>query len=134
MKRRLAVILMADMVDYTSAMESDQAGTVGLIRELREKWLEPEAVKRGGDVLKRLGDGWIFAFPSVTDAVETAQLVQSTLANHEEIQLRIAAHLGEIVEDEADMYGTGINITARPSDRSTTWRRDDLGRSAQTAG
>ncbi|MEM9105508.1 MAG: adenylate/guanylate cyclase domain-containing protein [Pseudomonadota bacterium] len=113
MKRRLAVILMADMVDYTSAMESDQVATVGLIRELREKWLEPEAETRGGEVLKRLGDGWIFAFASVTDAVETAQTVQSALVSHERIRLRIAAHLGEIVEDEADIYGTGINITAR---------------------
>lgn len=113
MRRRLAVILMADMVDYTSAMESDQADTIGLIRELRQKWLEPEAVKRGGEVLKRLGDGWIFAFHSVTDAVETGQSVQSALAFHERIQLRIAVHLGEIVEDEADMYGAGINIAAR---------------------
>lgn len=113
MRRRLAVILMADMVDYTSAMESDQAGAIGLIRELRQKWLEPEAVKRGGEVLKRMGDGWLFAFPSVTDAVETAQSVQSALFSHEKIQLRIAGHLGEIVEDETDMYGAGINIAAR---------------------
>lgn len=113
MKRRLAVILMADMVDYTSAMESDQTATVGLIRELRERWLEPEAATRGGEVLKRMGDGWIFAFGSVTDAVETAQSVQSALVSHEKIRLRIAAHLGEIVEDEADIYGAGINITAR---------------------
>ncbi len=94
-------------------MESDQAGAIGLIRELRQKWLEPEATKRGGEVLKRLGDGWIFAFPSVTDAVEAGQSVQSALTGHEKIQLRIAAHLGEIVEDDADMYGAGINITAR---------------------
>ena len=113
MRRRLAVILMADMVDYTAAMEQDQAAAVELIRELRQKWLEPEAVKRGGEVLKRLGDGWIFAFPSVTDAVDTAQSVQSELVNHERIRLRIAAHLGEIVEDDEDMYGAGINITAR---------------------
>ncbi len=113
MKRRLAVILMADLVDYSSAMERDQAGAVGLIQELRQKWLEPEAINRGGEVLKRMGDGWIFAFPSITEAVETAQSVQSALANHKNIRLRIAAHLGEIVEDEADIYGTGINITAR---------------------
>lgn len=113
MKRRLAVILMVDMVDYTSAMELDQAGAIGLIRELRQKWLEPEAARRDGEVLKRMGDGWIIAFPSVTDAVETALSVQSALVNHERIRLRIAVHLGEIVEDEADIYGAGINITAR---------------------
>ncbi len=113
MKRRLAVILMADMVDYSAAMEIDQADTIALIRELRERWLEPEAAQRGGEVLKRMGDGWIIAFDSVTDAVETAQTVQIALAGHRKIRLRIAAHLGEIVEDESDLYGAGINITAR---------------------
>jgi len=113
MKRRLAAILMADMVDYSRLMEVDQAGTIGLIRELRECWLEPEAERQGGEVLKRMGDGWIIAFPSVTDAVETARTVQTALAGHERIKLRIAAHLGEIAEDGTDLYGTGINITAR---------------------
>jgi class 3 adenylate cyclase len=113
MKRRLAVILMADMVDYTAAMEADQAGAIGLIKELRERWLEPEADRRGGEVLKRMGDGWIIGFLSVSEAVETAQSVQTNLAGHEKIRLRIAAHLGEIVEDESDLYGAGINITAR---------------------
>ena len=92
MKRRLAVILMADMVDYSAAMEIDQAGTIALIRELRQRWLEPEAAQRGGQVLKRMGDGWIIAFDSVTDAVETAQAVQIALVGHRNIRLRIAAH------------------------------------------
>lgn len=113
MRRRLAVIFMADMIGYSRLMEADQEGTIGLVQELREQWLEPEAEKRGGEVLKRMGDGWIIAFSSVTDAVETAQTVQSTLASHEKIKLRIAAHLGEISEDGADLYGAGINITAR---------------------
>lgn len=113
MRRRLAVILMVDMVNYTAAMEIDQTGAIGLIRELRDRWLEPEAVNRGGEVLKRMGDGWIIGFPSVSDAVETAQAVQTALVGHEKIRLRMAAHLGEIFEDEADIYGTGINIAAR---------------------
>ena len=113
MKRRLAVILMADMVDYSRLMEADQAGAIGLVRELRERWLEPEAEKRGGEVLKRMGDGWIIAFNSVTDAVETAQTVQTALSGHGQIQLRIASHLGEIADDGTDIYGSGINITAR---------------------
>ncbi|MCA0927938.1 adenylate/guanylate cyclase domain-containing protein [Ruegeria profundi] len=113
MERRLAVILMADMVEYSAAMGRDQSGTIELIRELRERWLEPEAERRGGRILKRMGDGWIIAFLSVTEAVETAQAVQQALAGHEKIQLRVAVHLGEIAEDEADVYGAGINIAAR---------------------
>ncbi len=113
MRARLAVILMADLVGYTSAMEADQSLAIGLIRELRDKLLEPEAVRRGGEILKRMGDGWIIAFPSVSAAIETAQFVQLSLVDHEKIRLRMAAHLGEIVQDEADIYGAGINITAR---------------------
>ena len=77
MKSRLAVILMADVVDYSAAMEMDQAGTIAMIQELRETWLEPQARQRGGEVLKRMGDGWIIAFSSVGHAVETARAVQS---------------------------------------------------------
>ncbi|MEK9662769.1 MAG: adenylate/guanylate cyclase domain-containing protein, partial [Alphaproteobacteria bacterium] len=111
--RRLAVILMADMVDYSRLMENDLEGTIRLIRELRDRWLEPEIGQRGGEVLKRLGDGWIVAFSSVSDAVEAAQAAQVALAAHPQIKLRIALHLGEIVDDGTDLYGTGINIAAR---------------------
>ena len=113
MNRRLAVILMADMVDYSAAMDADQGGAIELIRELRNKWLEPEVFRRNGEVLKRLGDGWIIAFPAITDAIEAAQTVQLALSAHQAIKLRIALHLGEIVEDDADLYGNGINITSR---------------------
>ncbi|AXI55144.1 hypothetical protein SuNHUV7_05560 (plasmid) [Pseudoseohaeicola sp. NH-UV-7] len=113
MKRRLAVILMADMVDYSVAMDTNQGAAIELIRELRNKWLEPEVLRRNGEVLKRLGDGWIIVFPAITDAIEAAQTVQLTLSAHQLIKLRIALHLGEIVEDDADLYGNGINITAR---------------------
>ncbi len=112
-KSRLAVILMADVVDYTAAMEHDQAGAIAMIQGLRETWLEPKALQHGGEVLKRLGDGWIIAFGSVADAVKTACAVQTALAGNDKIRLRIAVHLGEIFEDEADFYGNGINITAR---------------------
>lgn len=113
MRRRLAVIMMIDMADYSASMEIDQANTIRLVQELRERRLEPELQRRGGDVLKRMGDGWIVAFPAITDAVEAAQAVQVSLAGHDRIKLRIAAHIGEIVEDDADIYGTGINIAAR---------------------
>jgi class 3 adenylate cyclase len=113
MRRRLTVIVMADMVDYSKKMEVDQANTIGLIKELREHWLEPEVARRGGEVLKRMGDGWMLAFGSVTDAVETSQAIQTALADHAQIRLRIAAHLGEITEDGTDFYGASVNIASR---------------------
>jgi class 3 adenylate cyclase/tetratricopeptide (TPR) repeat protein len=113
LERRLAVILVADMVDYSRLMQADQDGTIGLIQALRDKWLEPEVEARGGEVLKRLGDGWIIAFGSVSNAIEAAVAVQEGLYGHPEIRLRLAAHLGEIADDGADIYGPGLNIAAR---------------------
>ncbi len=113
MKRRLLAILMADMVDYSRKMKSDQTRTITLIHDLRGRWLEPETESRGGEVLKRMGDGWIIGFGSVTDAVEAAQAVQAALAPRRDIQLRISIHLGEIVDDGTDLYGNGLNVAAR---------------------
>jgi len=113
LERRLAVILVADMVDYSRLMQADQDGTIGLVHALRDKWLEPEAEARGGEVIKRLGDGWIIAFGSVSNAIEAAVAVQEGLYGHPEIRLRLAAHLGEIADDGADLYGPGLNIAAR---------------------
>lgn len=113
MERRLAVILVADMVDYSRLMQADQDGTIGLIHALRDKWLEPKVKAHGGEVLKRLGDGWIIAFGSVSNAIEVAIGVQEGLYGHPEIRLRLAAHLGEIADDGADIYGPGLNIAAR---------------------
>ena len=113
MERRLAVILVADMVEYARRMQADQAETIALIGALRERWLEPVATAHGGEVLKRMGDGWIIAFDSVTAAIEAAMEVQQGLAGHPEIRIRLAAHLGEIAADGTDVYGSGINIAAR---------------------
>jgi adenylate cyclase len=113
LERRLAVILVADMVDYSRLMQADQDSTIGLIQALRDKWLEPKVKARGGEVLKRLGDGWIMAFGSVSNAIEVAIGVQEALYGHPEVRLRLAAHLGEIADDGADIYGPGLNIAAR---------------------
>ena len=75
MSRRFAVILSADLVDYTLMMGEDEDATIDLVRELREGSLEPVATAHNGEVLKRLGDGWIFSFPSVDDAIRAEQFV-----------------------------------------------------------
>ena len=113
MTRRFAVILAADVADYSLMMSEDEDATIALIRELREASLEPKAVRHGGEVLKRLGDGWIIAFPSVTDAVATATEVQKGLAEHPKVRLRIGIHLGDIITDDADIYGAGVNLASR---------------------
>ena len=113
MSRRFAVILVADVTDYTLMMGEDEDATIALIRELRDVSLEPIAIRHHGEVLKRMGDGWIIAFPSVAAAVTAAVEVQKGLADHPHIRLRIGIHLGDIIVDDADIYGTGVNLASR---------------------
>lgn len=113
MSRRLAVIMAADMVGYTALMRQSESAALTRLRALREQLFEPVAAAHGGEILKRLGDGWIVAFTSVSGAVAAAQAVQAGLARQSEAELRIGLHLGDLVEGEADWYGDCINIAAR---------------------
>ncbi|MBO9479671.1 hypothetical protein J7382_19165 [Shimia sp. R11_0] len=113
MRRRLTTLMCADLVGYSALMGEDEALAVASVQELRKTHLEPVAATHGGEVLKRMGDGWILSFPSVEEALDCAEEVQSNLADHKVIKLRIGCHIGEIVEDEADFYGNGVNIAQR---------------------
>ncbi|WP_422048643.1 adenylate/guanylate cyclase domain-containing protein [Shimia sp.] len=113
MRRRLTTLMCADLVGYSTLMGEDEALAVASVQELRNEHLEPVAKTYGGEVLKRMGDGWILSFPGVEAALDCAEEVQSNLVEHEVIKLRIGCHVGEIVEDEADFYGNGVNIAQR---------------------
>lgn len=112
-KRRLAVIMIADLVGFSRLMEENQTLALGAIEALKKEHFEPLIDDAGGDVLKRMGDGWIVAFSSIAPAVQCAMDVQERLAGHRSIKLRIAIHLGEIVFDETDFHGASVNLTAR---------------------
>jgi class 3 adenylate cyclase len=111
--RRLAVVVAADLVGFTRWMGEDEAGARAAIRELKDTAFEPVVRDHGGEILKRLGDGWIVAFPSASGAVRAAMAVQSGLAHHRTIRLRLGAHLGELVFDDGDFHGQGANLAAR---------------------
>lgn len=113
MPSRLAVLVVADLVDYTRLMAEDEELAIGAIRELKETLLEPKMTAKGGEILKRMGDGWIIAFSSVTAALQSAMAVQGDLAAHPVIKLRMGAHMGEIIEDDTDFYGAGVNLAQR---------------------
>ncbi|WP_299356767.1 adenylate/guanylate cyclase domain-containing protein [uncultured Shimia sp.] len=113
MNRRLTILMCADLVGYSALMGQDEALAVQSVRDLKKKHLEPVAANYGGEVLKRMGDGWILSFPGVEAALNCAEEVQTGLADHEVIKLRIGCHIGEIVEDEDDFYGNGVNIAQR---------------------
>ena len=113
MERRLAAIFAADVVDYTRLMAEDQQRTLAALRQLRGELLEPSVVRARGKVIKRLGDGWIIEFPSISDAVACAVEVQEALAEHDLIHLRIGIHTGEVVFEDEDVFGDGVNVAAR---------------------
>lgn len=113
MERRLAAILIADVVNYSRLMGEDEARTLAALAELRKELFEPVVAGRGGKVIKRMGDGWIVEFPNVSDAVTSAIEVQAGLADHEVIRLRIGVHTGDVTFQDDDIYGDGINVAAR---------------------
>lgn len=113
MTRRLSTILVADVVGFSRLMGDSQARAIDAMRQLRNTFFEPLVARNGGEVVKRMGDGWIVEFPSVSDAVSSAIEVQSGLRGHEKIRLRIGIHLGEVTLVENELYGDGINIAAR---------------------
>jgi len=105
--------MFVDVVGYSAMMSKDQDSAIEAVRELKNKQLEPVLADFGGEILKRMGDGWVIAFASISAALESAIQVQTNLYDHRTVKLRIGCHLGEIVEDDNDFYGAGVNITQR---------------------
>jgi TolB-like protein/Flp pilus assembly protein TadD len=114
MARRLAAILATDVVGYSSLMAEDEAGTLAALHAHRTELFYPETEKRGGRIVKLMGDGALVEFPSVVDAVECALAIQAALAaGNGPIRLRIGINLGDVIIDGDDIYGDGVNIAAR---------------------
>ena len=113
MERRLAAILAADVVEYSRLMGEDETRTLAALRALRSELFEPLTNAHGGSIIKRMGDGWIVEYPSVSEAVRSAVKVQQGLKDHDLIRLRIGIHIGEVTFQDDDIYGDGINVAAR---------------------
>jgi adenylate cyclase len=114
MARRLAAILATDVVGYSSLMAEDEAGTLAALRAHRQDLFDPETEKRGGRIVKLMGDGALVEFPSVVNAVECAVAIQTALAETSgPIRLRVGINLGDVILDGDDIYGDGVNIAAR---------------------
>lgn len=120
MERRLAAILLTDMVGYSKLLGLDEAGTVERQRAHREHIIEPKIAAYRGRLVNTTGDGLLAEFPSVVDAVRCAVEVQQEIAENEadvpeerRIQYRIGINLGDIIIDGDDILGDGVNIAAR---------------------
>ena len=120
LNRRLAAILMADVVGYSQLMEADEAGTLRAVKQHRGDVIEPAIATNKGRLVKLMGDGTLVEFASVLDAVNCATEIQqqtaarsAELAPDRRIELRIGINLGDVIVDGEDIYGEGVNIATR---------------------
>ena len=112
-RRKLAAIMAADIVGYSRLMGADEAGTLAALRDFRANTFAPAVDASHGQIIKSMGDGWLVEFDSVVNAVAGAVRIQSALIDHATIKLRVGVHLGDVVHEEEDIFGDGVNIAAR---------------------
>jgi len=114
MERRLAAILAADVVGYSTLMEKDEAGTLSALSVLIKELIEPLVAANKGRIVKFMGDGILAEFGSVVDAVTCAIAWQGNITDKENsLKFRIGINLGEIIIQDDDIFGTGVNVAAR---------------------
>ena len=120
MERRLAAIMLTDMVGYSRLIGLDEEGTIARQKAHREEIIDPKISTHGGRIVKTTGDGLLVEFPSVVDAVKCAVDMQTELVGRDtdvsedrRIQYRIGINLGDIVIDGDDILGDGVNVAAR---------------------
>ena len=119
--RKLAAILVSDVVGYSKLAGSDEDRILARMRALRSDLIDPIIAVCHGRVVKRTGDGAIVEFRSVVDAVRCAIEVQNGMVERNvglpperRIEFRIGIHLGDVVEEsDGDLMGDGVNIAAR---------------------
>jgi adenylate cyclase len=119
--RKLAAILVADVVGYSRLAAADEDRTLARLRGLRSDLIDPAIAAHHGRVVKRTGDGLIAEFRSVVDAVRCAIEVQIAMvernagvAANKRVEFRVGIHLGDVVEEaDGDLMGDGVNIAAR---------------------
>jgi TolB-like protein/class 3 adenylate cyclase len=120
MERRLAAILAADVAGYSRLIGLDEEGTLAALRSLRRELIDPGIAAHRGRVVKTTGDGMLVEFASVLDALRCAAAVQREIAARNAdvavvrcIEFRIGIHQGDIVVEDGDIFGDGVNVAAR---------------------
>src|SRR5262245_14467101 len=111
-QRRLAAILVADVVGYSKLIGSDEAGTLAQLHSLRTEVIEPQIANHAGRLFKSVGAGFLIEFASAVQAVSCAKAIQE--ANGQgRLPLRIGIHVGDVVIQGDDLMGDGVNVAAR---------------------
>jgi TolB-like protein/class 3 adenylate cyclase len=119
-ERRLAAVLAADVAGYSRLMGLDEEGTLARLKAVRKALVDPTIASHRGRIVKTTGDGMLAEFASAVDAVRGAVEVQRGMAEQnasvpqdQRIELRIGIHVGDIIIDDNDIFGDGVNIAAR---------------------
>ena len=118
--RRLAAIFAADVAGYSRLMGRDEEGTHAALKSVRHSLFDPKIEQHRGRIVKSTGDGALAEFASAVDAVRCAIEIQrgmvsrnKDIPNDRRIEFRIGINIGDIIPDEADIYGDGVNIATR---------------------
>src|SRR5215472_1592821 len=118
--RRLAAILAADVAGYSRLMGADEEGTHERLKAHIDQLVVPKIQEHRGRVVKKTGDGILAEFSNVVDAVRSAAEIQSKMmdrnaeiAPNQRIMFRVAINVGDVIVEEDDIYGDGVNIAAR---------------------
>ena len=120
MERRLAAILAADVAGYSRLMAADENGTHARLSAIRRELIDPTIGGHNGRIVKLMGDGALVEFSSVIDAVSCAVAMQGALAERQvevpadqRILFRIGINIGDVIIEDGDIYGDGVNVAAR---------------------
>src|SRR3981189_1731965 len=120
MQRRLAAILLADVVSYSRLMGADEMGTINALKSHRRELIDSGIAEHHGRIVRTTGDGMLVEFASVVDAVACAVKIQRSMvrrnagiAADKQIVFRIGINVGDIIIDGDDIFGDGVNIAAR---------------------
>jgi adenylate cyclase len=119
-ERRLAAILAADVAGYSRLMGINEEGTLAALKVCRRELIDPKIAEHRGRIVKTTGDGALVEFASAVDATRCAMEIQYAMAERNaaipkdrRVEFRIGINVGDIIIDEADIYGDGVNIAAR---------------------
>lgn len=120
MERRLAAIMVADIVGYSRLIRTDEDGTLAALRALHADLISPKIAEHHGRIVKLMGDGLLAEFASVVEAVRAAAELQQAMAERnagvpeeQRIEFRVGINLGDVAIDGEDIHGDGVNIAAR---------------------
>ena len=119
-ERRLAAILAADIVGYSRLMSHDEEGTLAALKRYRREVIDPKIAQHHGRIVKTTGDGALVEFASAVDATRCAIDIQGAMAERNasvsaerRVELRIGINVGDILIEDGDIFGDGVNIAAR---------------------